>query len=184
MRPLEFDAVWINGSVGTGKTTTAEAVGAELERLGVPGAVIDVDWLRRAWPAPAGDRFNEALARANIRAIAANFREHGARVIVSAGVIEAAAELGLVSDALAARRMLHVLLTLDPVVAAARLQARHGEDAGLEWHLRRHPELAGILDRAGFKDEVVVDTTRLSPDAAARAIVARVFPPTGTRITE
>lgn len=37
-----FDTVLINGSVGTGKTTTAEMLGEELKQCGIPGAVIDV----------------------------------------------------------------------------------------------------------------------------------------------
>jgi hypothetical protein len=165
-----FDAVWINGSVGTGKTTAADAVGEQLERRGVAGAVIDVDGLRRAWPAPAGDRFNAELALANLRAVSANFREHGAQVIIAAGVIEDAGEVARAAAALGARRMLHVRLTLDPAVAAQRLRGRHqGDGAGLEWHLRRHPELAGILDRAGFEDEVVIDTTE--PSAGEVAVV-------------
>ncbi|WP_127822674.1 ATP-binding protein [Acidipropionibacterium jensenii] len=47
-----YDTVLINGSVGTGKTTTAEALGDEVKQRGIPGAVIDVDWLRRSWPSP------------------------------------------------------------------------------------------------------------------------------------
>lgn len=175
MPSVAYDAVWINGSVGSGKTTTAEAVGDELERRGVPGAVIDVDWLRRAWPAPAGDRFNEELALANIRPVASNFRERGARVIVAAGVIEDAGELAHVATALGARRMLHARLILDAAVATARLRGRHeGDSAGLEWHIRRHPELAGILERAAFGDELVIDTTDAAPERIAAAIVELV----------
>lgn len=33
-----FDTVWINGSVGAGKTETADRLGDELERRGIPGA--------------------------------------------------------------------------------------------------------------------------------------------------
>lgn len=169
----EFDAVWINGSVGTGKTSTADRVGQELERRGMPGAVIDVDELCRAWPSPAGDPFRGALALANVAAVAANFRAFGARVIVAAGVIEEPAWVARWAAALGAQRMLHVVLTLDPAVAAARLNERHAGDdpPSRAWHLRRHPELAAILNRAGFEAHLPFDTTRLRPAELADQIV-------------
>lgn len=120
-----FDTVWINGSVGAGKSTAA----------------------------------------------AQNYRVGGAKLIVAAGVIESVAELTRSADALGARRMLHVRLTIDPDRAASRLRGRHGEDAaGLGWHERRHPELAQILDWAGFDDEMLIDTTTLTPVEVAREI--------------
>lgn len=41
---------FLNGSVGVGKTTTAEAVGDLLAERGIPHAVIDLDVLRRVLP--------------------------------------------------------------------------------------------------------------------------------------
>lgn len=67
--------------------------------------MIDVDEIRCAWPAPAGDRFNWQLAVDNLRSLAANFRARGARVIVAAGVIEDAGETPRVADAIGAERM-------------------------------------------------------------------------------
>lgn len=171
MPELAYDAVWINGSVGSGKTTAADRLGSELERRGVPGGVIDVDTLRRAWPAPAHDPFNARLALENVRAVAANLRASGARIVVAAGVIEDVGQHADSARALGARRMLHVRLSVDPARAAARLRARHGDDADeLAWHLARHPELARILDRAGFPDELVLDTTDLTPERAGERI--------------
>jgi len=164
----DFDAVWINGSVGAGKTTTADRLAHELGTRGVPGAVIDVDELRRAWPAPAEDRFQDALALSNVAAVAANFRARGARVIVAAGVIEEVDSLPRWASALRAKRMLHVVLAVDPAVAARRLRERHaGDAAGSAWHLHRHPELAAVLARARFDGALVLDTTALSPAEVA-----------------
>ena len=55
----------LNGTVGVGKTTVAEAIGDRLADAGVPGAVVDIDWLRRCWPAPDGDPFHLELALRN-----------------------------------------------------------------------------------------------------------------------
>lgn len=171
-----FDTVWINGSVGAGKTTTAVHLGEELRRRGIPGAVIDVDWLRRSWPAPPEDPFRNQVALANVRAVAKNFRGLGAQVIVVAGVVETPEDLAQGTHATWAASTLHVRLTIDREVALSRLRSRHGEnDAGLEWHSQRHPELAQVLDRAGFEGEMVIDVTSLMVGSVAGEIANRLL---------
>ncbi|MGN7798825.1 AAA family ATPase [Leifsonia sp. 22587] len=169
------DAVWINGSVGAGKTTTADKLGEELEKRGVPGAVIDVDWLRRAWPSQQQDPFQFDLAVANIRAVAAQFHARGAKVIVAAGVVETTEQFNRCVSALGSKRPLMVRLVLDADVALARLQFRHGENTNeFEWHERRHPELAAILEHVQFADELVLDNTSLAPADLAVLIADRL----------
>ncbi len=171
-----FDTVLINGSVGTGKTTAAERLGGELERCGIPGAVIDADWLRRSWPAPPGDPFRTALALDNMQAITSNFRRAGARVVVVATVVESLDELRLSTAALASRRLLHVRLTATSDAVIARLTRRHAEDqAALDWHTKRHPELARTLDRAGFTDELRIDTTEKQATEVVQEILATII---------
>ena len=169
------DTVLINGSVGTGKTTTAERLGGELERCGIPGAVIDVDWLRRSWPAPPGDPFQTTLALENVQAIASSFRRAGARVLVVATVVETLDELRRSTAALASRRLVHVRLTATSDAVLARLTRRHDDDeVALHWHTQRHPELALILDRAGFTEELRIDTTHKQATEVAREILATI----------
>ncbi|OMH32572.1 AAA family ATPase [Tersicoccus sp. Bi-70] len=173
MPNAKFDTVLINGSVGTGKTTTAEVLGDEVMQRGIPGAVIDVDWLRRSWPSPPSDPFRTALALENMQAIAANFRRAGARLLVVATVVETIDELERTAAALAVRRMLHVRLTASPDAVLSRLTRRHNDDeAALRWHAQRHPELADILDRAGFTNDLRVDTTDKSVANVALEILA------------
>jgi thymidylate kinase len=170
-----YDAVWINGSVGAGKTTTADYVGEELEKRGIPGAVIDVDWLRRAWPSPRDDPFQFELALANIRAVSAQFRARGAQVIVAAGVVETTEQFDRCSRALESKRPLMVRLVLDADAALTRLRLRHSENASeLEWHERRHPELAEILERVEFADELVLDNTSLPVTDIAATIADKI----------
>ncbi|MFG1906504.1 AAA family ATPase [Kribbella sp. NPDC048928] len=175
MPDLRFDAVLINGSVGTGKTTTAERLGDELERRGVAGAVIDVDWLRRAWPAPADDPFQTTLALENLQTIASNFRRAGARVLVAATVVETLDELQRNATALGSNRLLHVRLTAASDAIRSRLARRHDDDeAGLQWHVQRHPVLASILDQAGFPDELILDTTHKAVDEVVQEVIAAI----------
>ncbi|WFR67981.1 hypothetical protein P9139_06365 [Curtobacterium flaccumfaciens] len=170
-----FDTVLINGSVGTGKTTTAEVLGDEVRQRGIPGAVIDVDWLRRSWPSPAGDPFRTALVLENLQSITANFRRAGARLIVVATVVETVDELERNAAALATTGMLHVRLTASPDAVLSRLSRRHDDDdAALRWHAQRHPELAGILDRAGFTNDLRIDTTDKSVASVAHEILTAI----------
>ena len=153
--------LFINGTVGAGKSTVADAVGDVLAERGVPHAVIDLDELRRAWPSPAGDRFNTAIELANLRSVAANYRRAGARMLVLAGVIEHPDALVDYREALDGVTPVVVRLTVDPREGERRLHARHGAgDDGLDWHLERHGELAGIIDAAGIPGPVIETTGR------------------------
>jgi hypothetical protein len=171
-----YDAVFINGTVGVGKTTTADVLSALLAERGVASAAIDVDGLRRLTPPPAGDRWATELSLANVAAVARNYREAGARVLVAAGVVEDARGADRYRDALGGGRMLLARLVVEPGVARQRLTERHASDPldELEWHLDRQPELAGILDAADFAGELVIDATEATPREVAEHL-ARVI---------
>lgn len=161
-----MDCVFLNGTVGVGKSATADAISA-LETG--PHAVVDLDQVRRLHPAPESDVFNHELELRNLRALAGNYRAAGARRFILAGVIERREEVARYRDALGVETMLVCRLTADPDVVAERLRVRHVDDAETrDWHLRRAGELAAILDRASL-DDLVVDTTTAAPtDVAAR----------------
>jgi adenylylsulfate kinase len=93
-------ALLITGTVGAGKTSVAEMVGDLLSEAGVPNAVIDLDWLRRSWPSPAGDRFNLAMELRNLRPVARNYLDAGVVRIVLAGVVETRVDRDRYQDAL------------------------------------------------------------------------------------
>ncbi|MGP5259606.1 AAA family ATPase [Brachybacterium paraconglomeratum] len=166
-------ALLLVGAVGVGKTTTADAIGDELEGRGVPGAVIDLDAIRRGWPAPPGDRFNSAIELANLRAVAQNFREAGAEVLVAAGVMEKRAARDRYEEAMG------VPLTVVRLVAPrdlvrSRLHRRHElEPESLTWHLDRFDELTAILDVAAVEDVTV--PVAEDPRATARALLDAVW---------
>jgi len=75
-------------------------VGDLLSEAGVPNAVIDLDWLRRSWPSPPGDRFNLAMELMNPRPMARNYLKAGAVRIVLTGAIETKIERERHLDAL------------------------------------------------------------------------------------
>jgi adenylylsulfate kinase-like enzyme len=160
----------LNGTVGVGKTTVAEAIGDRLADAGVPGAVVDIDWLRRCWPAPDGDPFHLELALRNVGALARNFTMAGATHLVLAGVVETRAERTAYAAAIGLPLRVARLRVALPLVRE-RLTVRHRCDpAGLRWHLHRCAELDQVLDHAGV-DDFTVDATSLRVDAAAEAVL-------------
>lgn len=170
MTTVDPCALLITGAVGVGKTTVAGAVGTLLEQRGIPGAVIDLDELRRCWPTPPGDGFHHRLELRNLRAVAAGYREAGARVLVAAGVLEGRAARADYQDALV-HPVTVVRLTVPRDLARHRLRHRHRDDPdALAWHLDRFDELTAILDRAHVEDlQVPVEGT---PVATASAVLA------------
>jgi len=165
-----FDVVFINGTVGSGKTSAAEALSVIEAEAGHPHALIDSDTVRRLWPRPNGDPFQHELELQNLRDLAANYRAAGARHLIVAGVIEERGEIPRYATALRADRMLVCRLVADAHVLETRLAARHAEDAVVRnWHLHRSGELAAILDTAAL-DDVVIDTTAKTPREVATVI--------------
>lgn len=175
-----IDTVFINGTVGSGKTSSAEALGALEAAARHPHAVIDADDVRRFWPAPHGDPFQQELELQNLRALAENYHAAGAVHLIVAGVIERAADVARYALALGATptdatpagttRMLVCRLTAEPHVLDARLRARHAnDDVERDWHLHRAGELAGTLEAARC-DDIVIDATEKTPHEVALEI--------------
>jgi hypothetical protein len=170
-----IDTVFINGTVGSGKTSSAAALSALEASVEHPHAVIDAVEVRRFWPAPDGDPFQQELELQNLRALAENYRAAGAVHLIVAGVIERAGDVARYAAALGATRtrparMLVCTLTADAHVLEARLRARHaGDDAVRDWHLHRAGELAGIIEVAGFGD-LLLDSTTMTPRQVALEI--------------
>ncbi|MGQ4511066.1 hypothetical protein [Streptomyces sp. DW26H14] len=165
-------ALLINGTVGVGKTSVAEAAGELLADAGVPHAVIDLDWLRKSWPAPAGDRFNTAMMARNLRVVAGNYLSAGAVRLILAGVIEDAESRKLCGDAIGIELSV-CRLRVESSVNHQRLMRRHENDPeAVRWHLARAGELAQILDRSAVDDFVLDATTRSAVELATEVIDA------------
>jgi adenylylsulfate kinase len=167
-------ALLITGTVGAGKTSVADALGDLLSQREVPNAVIDVDWLRRSWPCPAGDPFNGAMALRNLRAVAGNFLQAGAQRLVLAGVVESRAERHAYQSAVGIPlSVCRISVDLPAVRQRLRRRHRHDDPAQVRWFLDRAGELDGILRRARL-DDAVVDASTASVAEAARAVTAAV----------
>lgn len=167
-------ALLISGTVGAGKTTTAEVVAALLADRSVPHALVDLDWLRRSWPVPAYDPFNFAVELANLHAVAQNFLSAGASRLVLAGVLETPEARTAYERALGIPLTV-VRLRVGLDLVQRRLQRRHVHDThGLRWHLHRSGELHEVLESAHVEDLLVEVGEGESPESIGAAVLERV----------
>ena len=95
--------IFLNGTVGVGKSTVLDHVADLWQEAEQPYAVYDLDHLRRTWPAPDGDPFNLALELANLRALRSNDPAPSGRAVAVAGVLERAADRPAYEAALGGR---------------------------------------------------------------------------------
>ena len=135
--------------------------------------MIDLDAIRRGWPAPTGDRFNTAIELVNLRDMARNYRGTGAEILVAAGVLEERAARSRYEEAMGAPLTV-VRLVAPRELVRARLRRRHEhEQSALDWHLDRFDELTAILDAAAVEDVTV--PVAEDPRATARAVLDAVW---------
>ena len=162
-----MDSIFVNGTVGVGKSTLADAIGAAERGC---HAVIDLDAIRRLSPAPNSDRFNHELELLNLQSLTDNYRAAGAKRFIIAGVIEAEAEIARYVDALGSEGMFVCRLVARSDVLDSRLLFRHRNDPeGLLWHLDRVEELSYILEAADM-DDLVLDSSDIPASELAATV--------------
>lgn len=162
-----MDSIFVNGTVGVGKSTLADALSAAEGRS---HAVIDLDAIRRLAPAPSSDRFNHELELLNLQSLTDNYRAAGAKRFIVAGVIEAEAEIPHYVDALRSEGMFVCRLVARSDVLESRLRFRHRDDPeGLIWHLARVEELSNVLEAADL-DDLVLDSSDMPAVELAVAV--------------
>ncbi|MCX0243536.1 hypothetical protein [Streptomyces drozdowiczii] len=121
--------------------------------------MLDLDWLRKSWPAPPGDRFNFGLLLRNLRSAAGNYLDAGAARLVLAGVVERQDERKQPADAVGVDLTVCWLRAELPVIHQRLAQRHADEPEALRWHLDRSAELDAILGRAAV-DDFTVDVAR------------------------
>lgn len=168
MRATQPHCLLLTGTVGSGKTTTAYAVGDLLRDRGVPHAVVDLDEFHRLWPASDGDPHNQRLELANLRAVAANYRAAGATYLLLAGVVVHDREK---YEAALGEPVLLCRLRPPPDRVAQRLTVRHEPGNERDWHVGRAPELERILDEADTAD-LTIDVDDETPAQVAARVLA------------
>jgi len=158
--------VIVTGPVGSGKTTTMWALGDLLSAHHIPHAVLDVDQVRRFYPVPPDDRFGARLGLRNVQAVAANYRDGGARALVLADVIEHQRNVDDYKRAIPDTDVTVVRLDVPTDTILDRLERRESTST-IAWYRHRAPELQEIMERENIGDVVIDVGQRTSHDIAS-----------------
>jgi adenylylsulfate kinase len=76
---MATQTVFLNGTVGVGKTMVAAALSELHTGRQILHAVIDIYEMRRMRPSSTGDTFHQGLSMRNLAALTANYRAAGAQ---------------------------------------------------------------------------------------------------------
>ncbi len=160
----------INGSVGAGKTSVADAIYNILSDAGGRCALIDMDFLRAFSPRPKDDPFGTQLGCVNLKSIANNYISHGIDNFIIPSVIESKEEIKKYRISVDPRaQVLTVRLEADIEVTKKRLAEREGPDS-IEWCINRSEELTKSL-RVGAIDDTAIQTDNISVQQIAAKIL-------------
>lgn len=171
----------VSGTLGAGKTFTAEALRDVLVDQGARCGVIDVDWLCQNDPPPDDDRFNDHLAFANLAAIWPNYAATGIEYLVLARVVEDPADRARFEATLPGCAVRIVRVDASPVTCADRLVKRMPAGPWLDWHLERSDLLAERLEALALEDLVVINESQSAAELATTILTGLGWHPPGRR---
>ena len=146
----------ITGPTGVGKSAVADAAYEALKAQGIPVALINIDELGYAAPAPTFDPYNEQLRLKNLASIWPNYRLQGFTSVIIPAVIENEMTAETYRQAVPGANLQIVQLTAPISVIEERLQNRP-MGGSLEWHVKRAAELISVFRSANFSS-LKIDT--------------------------
>jgi energy-coupling factor transporter ATP-binding protein EcfA2 len=171
-KPSAFPVLLLTGPVGVGKTTVANIMSTLLIERGVSHALIDLDWLRWAHPAPPDDPFHERLGIHNLAALWGSYRDAGAQRLILIDIVERRADLGRHRRALPGADITLVRLHAAQPTLHTRLAQRES-GTSLEWHRQRADELSHQMEQAAAEDRRI-DTDGRPAGEIAHDILAQI----------
>lgn len=172
--PQQFIPVLsIIGPVGIGKTSVAFAVSDifnfDFEQP-IPHSLIDLDDVRRSWPAPDYDRFNMALGFKNLHAVWQNYYQSGSRCLIIPSVMESPDDFESIRRAVPGAEIFVVRLEASLQINHQRIRARETTAKSLDWYLKRATQLAKELSEKKL-EHLLIDTADKSPKVIAQEIL-------------
>ena len=145
--------LFITGTVGSGKTTVATEIGEQLARMGLPNAVIDLDWF--GWVNVGGD-FNgyDQLIMQNVISTWPNYRSVGVQYLVLARMLLQREPLDVIRRSFPNTLITVVRLTAPKDTLEKRLSQRDSGET-LREHLDEMESMNAILDKLHLEDATI-----------------------------
>lgn len=161
----------IIGPVGIGKSTTAGAISEVLEYdYKLPHAVVDLDDVRRSYPAPSDDPFNMDLGFKNLAVVWENYQAAGSLCLIIPSVMESKENLDRIRTSVRGADIFVVRLVASMETNHARIRSREKTVDSLNWHLQRSTQLAKELSEKKLEN-LIVDTEGKQPMEIGREII-------------
>jgi adenylylsulfate kinase len=164
-------AILLTGTVGSGKTSVAVAIGELLEAGDESYALVDLDWLAWVRPARASIATVHSVLVENLGLIWPTFRAAGVQRLVLARHLEDRAELDAVRGALTGVELFVVRLRASHALVERRLRARD-TGAHLAEHLAEAAAFAARAEGAALEDAVVENGERPLREVAGEVVGA------------
>lgn len=158
----------LTGTVGTGKTTVAAEVGEQLADIGLPNAVIDLDWL--GWVNVGEDfRGYDQLIMQNLVSSWENYRGAGVEYLVLARALIQREPFELLTEVFPHAPITVVRLVASRETVEKRLSQRDSGET-LREHLAEMDEMNKIMDELQLEHATVTNDD-VSVEEIARQVV-------------
>lgn len=159
----------LTGTVGTGKTTVAATIGDQLADIGLPNAVIDLDWL--GWVNVEDDfQRHDQLIMQNLLSIWQNYRAIGVKYLILARVLLQRDLVDVLPDAFPNTPITIVRLTASKETIEKRLSQRDSGET-LREHLAEMDKMNQVMDELHL-EHATVNNDSLSVEETARQIIS------------
>ena len=159
----------LTGTVGTGKTTVASTIGDQLADIGLPNAVIDLDWL--GW-VNLGNDFQkyDLLIMQNLLSTWQNYHAIGVEYLVLARALLHREPMESLKNAFPNTPITIVRLTASVETIRKRLSKRDSDEV-LREHLAEMEEMDQVMDELHL-EHTTVATDSISVTDVARQVIS------------
>ena len=158
----------ITGTVGTGKTTIATEIGAQLAAMNLHNAVVDLDWL--GW-VNVGNDFNgyDQLIIQNLVSAWQNYRTIGVEYLVLARAFLQREPVDILLNTFPNTPMIIVRLTASKETIKKRLSQRDSAET-LREHLAEMEVMNQIMDGLNLENAIVNNDSLSEKETASQII--------------
>ncbi len=168
---MEYDPkgiLLLTGTVGTGKTIVASAIGDQLADIGLPNAVIDLDWL--GW-VNVGDDFHRyaLLIMQNLLSIWQNYCAVGVEYLVLARAFLHREPVVILTNAFPNTPITIIRLAASHETIRKRLSKRDSDEI-LREHLAEMEKMDQVMDELHLEHSTVA-TDSISVAEVARQVI-------------